>query len=69
MGRQLHRVTHIAKSGCQLDWVSEPIILYLKLTVFKGGTKMIGLTVVLITLYVMFNRCTKQADGTKFCKL
>ena len=30
---------------------------------------MIGLTIVLVTLYVLFNRCTKQADGTEFCKL
>ncbi len=30
---------------------------------------MIGLTIALIALYVLFNRCTKQADGTEFCKL
>ncbi len=30
---------------------------------------MIGLAIVLITLYFVFNRCTKQADGTEFCKL
>ena len=30
---------------------------------------MIGVTIALIAIYVLFNRCTKQADGNQFCKL
>ena len=30
---------------------------------------MIGLTIALISLYFIFNRCTKDAKGTEFCKL
>jgi hypothetical protein len=30
---------------------------------------MIGLTIALVALYILFNRCTKNADGTEFCKL
>jgi hypothetical protein len=30
---------------------------------------MIGLTIALVALYIIFNRCTKDAEGTEFCKL
>jgi hypothetical protein len=30
---------------------------------------MIGLTIALIALYSIFKRCTRDADGTEFCKL
>ena len=30
---------------------------------------MIGVTIALIALYLILNRCTKDAEGTEFCKL
>lgn len=29
---------------------------------------MIGLTIALIALYYIFNKCSKDAEGTEFCK-
>gem|GEM_PF-6872310 len=30
---------------------------------------MIGKTIILIALYFTFRRCTRDAEGTEFCKL
>jgi hypothetical protein len=43
--------------------------LWINATEITGGATMIGVTIALIVIYVLFNRCTKQADGNQFCKL